>query len=46
LLAISTLVTLTAWQYRQKGTTVIPFYWWIIFVSLVFACQVIIFFIK
>jgi hypothetical protein len=38
LLAITTLITLMAWQYRRKGTTVIPFYWWIIFIGLIFAC--------
>jgi hypothetical protein len=46
LFAISILVILIAWQYRQKGTTVIPFYWWIIFISLVLACQITVFFIK
>jgi hypothetical protein len=35
-----------AWQYSRKGTTVIPFYWWFILASLIFACQIIAFFIK
>jgi hypothetical protein len=46
LLTITTLITLTAWQYRQKGTTVIPFHWWIIFIGLVLVCQISVFFIK
>jgi hypothetical protein len=46
LLAITTLVTLMAWQYYRKGTTVIPFYWWIIFIGLMIACQIVVFFIK
>ena len=40
LLAITTLVVLMAWQYRRKGTTVIPFYWWLIFIGLILACQI------
>ena len=46
LLAISTFITLTAWQYRQKGTTIIPFYWWIIIIGLALICQIIVFFIR
>lgn len=44
--AITTLVTLMAWQYRRKGTTVIPAYWWAILFGAIMACQTIIFFIK
>ena len=40
LLAITTLVVLMAWQYRRKGTTVIPFYWWLIFIGLILVCQI------
>ena len=46
LLSVTTLVTLMAWQYSRKGITVIPFYWWSILAGLIFACQIIAFFIK
>jgi hypothetical protein len=46
LLAVTTLVILMAWQYSRKGTTIIPFYWWIIFIGLILTCQVAVFFIK
>jgi hypothetical protein len=46
LLAITTFIILVAWQYRRKGTTVVPFYWWIIFIGLILACQITGFFIK
>jgi hypothetical protein len=46
LLAVTTLVTLMAWQYSRKNTTLIPFYWWLIFAGLIFACQIAAFFIK
>jgi hypothetical protein len=46
LLTVTTLVILMAWQYSRKNTTVIPFYWWIIFVGLILACQIIAFFVK
>ena len=46
LLALTTLITLTAWQYRRKGTTVIPYYWWLIFFGFVLACQIAVLFIQ
>jgi len=45
-LAITTLVILMAWQYRRKGTTVIPAYWWAILLGVIMVCQIIVFFIK
>jgi hypothetical protein len=46
LAAITILVLLMAWQYHRKGTTIIPFYWWFIFIGLILACQIAVFFIK
>ena len=46
LLAVTILIVLMAWQYRRKGTTVIPFYWWAIFIGLILICQIVQFFIK
>ena len=46
LLAVTILIVLMTWQYRRKGTTVIPFYWWIIFIGFMLICQIAEFFIK
>ncbi len=40
LTAVTALVALMAWQFRRKGTTVIPHSWWLAFWGLVLACQV------
>ena len=40
LFAVTILVVLMAWQYRRKGTTVIPFYWWVIFFGFILICQI------
>ena len=46
LAAITILVLLMTWQYHRKGTTIIPFYWWLIFIGLILACQIAVLFIK
>ena len=46
LLAITMLIILMAWQYRRKGSTVIPIYWWLIFLGLILICQIIALFLK
>jgi len=46
LLAITTLVILMAWQHRQKGTTLIPVYLWVVLFGLILTCQIIVLFIK
>lgn len=44
--SITLLVIAMAWQYRRKGTTVIPMYWWVIFYGSILICQIISIFIK
>ena len=46
LLGVTILIVLIAWQYHRKGTTVIPFYWWVIFIGIMLICQIAEFFIK
>jgi tryptophan-rich sensory protein len=46
LLEITTLVILMAWQHRQKGTTLIPVYLWVVLFGLILTCQIIVLFIK
>ena len=46
LLVVTILIVLIAWQYHRKGTTVIPFYWWVIFIGIMLICQIAEFFIK
>ena len=46
LMAVTTFIVLTAWQYHRKGSTVIPLYWWLIFLGLILICQIIEVFVR